>query len=152
MNVREFAFARGEYLIEGEDIVTGEKFSKRFHNVVVQNFFSQVFSALRGGTPVLNVTHLAIGTGTTAVAKSDTALQTEIFRKAPSVTPVITATTYTIKINVAAGEAVGTWGEIGIIINGTDMLGTGTLLSHANMSYAKSSSVQYTITFTLTLQ
>lgn len=138
------------YTIEGFD-ADGRRVFIKTKNVVVQNFFTSVFTLLSGGSAALNITHFAVGSGTSTAAKTDTALQTETYRKAVSAITA-SATKLTVKTSIGASDFVGTWQEVGIIINGTDTLASGSLLSRANVSFNKTNAIQLLITYTLTCQ
>lgn len=142
--------ASGVYTIEGID-ADGKRVFIETHNVLTQTFFTRVFTQLSGGSGALNITHLAVGTGTNAAAKSDTALQTETGRKAVS-SMTVNSTKITVKTSIAASELISTWREIGIILAGTDTAGSGTLLSRASINYTKTASIQLLVTYVLTLQ
>jgi len=144
--LNEKVIVKGHWLIEGCDGTRLE-----WDNVVVQGFFTNVISRLNGGSAALNVTHIATGTGTNAAAKSDTALQTEFFRKALS-SKSTTATTFVAKLSLAPSESVTTIRELGVFIDATDTAGSGTLLSRCNVSFTKNASTQYLMTYTLTIQ
>ena len=76
---------RIEGIIELEElnIETGEKKVSEFHNLIMQAVYDKLFGFMNSDTvPIdcdsLNITHLALGTGTTAVTSADTKLATEI--------------------------------------------------------------------------
>ena len=150
MEIQEKSTVHGFYTLEGYDEQGNRVFFEQ-ENLVVQNFFTSVFTLLTGGAAALNVTHIAVGSGTNAASKSDTALQTETYRKAYS-TISATPTKLTVKCSVGPSEMVGTWREIGVFINGTGTAGSGSLLSRANINFAKTSGTQLLITYTLTIQ
>ena len=150
MKFIDHAKASGVYTIEGID-ADGKRVFIETHNVLVQGFFTNVFTLLSGGAAALNITHLAVGSGTNAAMKADTALQTETGRKGVS-SMSATATKLTVKTSIAVSELVSTWREIGIYANGTATPGSGTLISRASLNYAKTSSIQLLVTYTLTLQ
>jgi len=87
---------------------------------------------------------LGVGTGTTTVTASDTEIENEIYRQ------LITSHSYSIPSLVltfyfAQDEAVGNWGNLGLILS------DGTLLTHVNITESKSSSEVKTVTYTITL-
>ena len=83
--------------------------------------------------------------------KANTALQTEVFRKAIT-TKTYNATQFICKLSLGADESVFTIREIGLFADGTDTLGSGTLFSQCNVNIAKNASTQYLITYTITAQ
>jgi phage-related tail fiber protein len=85
------------------------------------------------------ITYMAIGTGTSTPAKTDTILQEEVFRKRIGVTtngtnPGEVILTFYLAPQDAAGVTIG---EIGFFggANATDAPNTGTLIARANYNY-----------------
>lgn len=130
----------GTYIIEDE---RGNRYVKK--NVVVQNFFSAVISYLNGTTTAaIGVTKFGFGTGTTAAAKSDTALETSVYEKA--ITSKSTGSTfYKCKVVLGPTEANFRIREIGVFAGST-------LISRVNVDKTKTSSNQYTVTYILTVE
>ena len=143
--------ARGEWTVEAFDASGAPLWSQHYKNVVVQNFFTNVFKALKAEASVLNLTHIATGTGTAAASKSDTALRAEVFRKAITVKSY-TANAFVCKLSLATSESAFGIKEIGVVINGSDTLGTGALLSRCNVDIQKNASTQLLLTYTLTME
>lgn len=91
--------------------------------------------------------HMAIGTGTTAAALSDTTLTTELVRQAFSSTSTST-NVVTLITTYAAGTGTGAITEAGIF----NASSSGTLLSHVVFSAInKGSADSLTITWTITV-
>lgn len=142
---------KGQYRFEGFNDKGEKVFDKTYSNVITQNLFTNFFKNLNAESAVLNLTHIATGSGTNAAAKTDTALQTEVFRKAIT-TKTYGTTTFVCKLSLGASESVFTICEIGLFANGTDTAGSGTLFSRCNVNIAKNASTQYLITYTITAQ
>lgn len=141
----------GEYKIEGFDLDGKKVFEDVVTNVVVQNTFTAFFKLLKGEAIEFAISHIAVGTGATAAAKSDTALVAEVARKA------VTTVTYnsnkvTVKLSVAPSEFVASIKELGVFVEATDTLGSGVMLSRCNYVKDKNASTQLLITYTLTAE
>lgn len=92
-------------------------------------------------------THMAIGTGTTAAALTDTTLTTEVARQAFT-TSSRTTNVVTLVTTYAAGTGTGALTEAGIF----NASSAGTLLSHVVFSAInKGSADSLTITWTITV-
>jgi len=101
---------------------------KREKNLIVQsglNFLAALL--IREQTNDLPI-HLALGTGTTAPAATDTKLVAEGLRKAVSA-KTRQANMVRLRTFFLANEANGTWNEFGIFLAGTDLKDSGTLLN-----------------------
>jgi len=72
--------------------------------------------------------HLAMGTGTTAPASTDTKLEAEEIRKEVSA-KLRQANMVRLRTYFLANEANQTWYEFGIFLGGTDEAETGTLFN-----------------------
>lgn len=140
----------GHYKIERLD---GDKWVavQEKKNVVVQGFFDSIILNLRGTDTPMEVTHFALGTGSSPALKANASLETETFRKARSSTSN-SPTSFIAKLSLAPSEAVMTIREIGVFMEATDTPGSGTLLSRVNVNIEKNASTQYLITYTLTIQ
>jgi len=119
--------------------------------MVTQLFFNGLFDALDGDTCDFEITHIALGTGTNAASKSDTALQTEVFRKAIS-SKSRSSSQFTVKLSLAPSEAVFNIREVGIFANATDTPGSGILLARGNVNIDKNASTQLLIPCIITAQ
>ena len=150
MKIFERKRVSGHYKIERLD---GDKWVtvQEKNNVVVQGFFTGLFTHLQGTDTPMEVTHFALGTGTTKAMKSNTALEAEAFRKART-SISSTPTSLVVKLSLAPSEAVMTIREIGLFMEATDTPGSGNLLSRVNVNVEKNASTQYLITYTLTIQ
>lgn len=145
----------GFVFLEELNIETGEKKYSEFHNMIMQAYYTGYFSFLNADQlsitgNELNITHLALGTGTTAVTSSDTKLATEIFRKGyTNKTQGIAS--FQTKVVIATAEAVGNIKEIGIFANGTGTADSGTLLSRLLIDKQKTALLQWTLIYTYLL-
>lgn len=125
-------------------------------NVLTQLLFDGFFKFLNAVTDTpayddLNISHLAIGTGTTTPAKTDTTLETEYFRKAVS-SKSYTDDVFTAKMLMGTTEGNTTMTEIGVFADATDTVDTGTLLSRIAVNITKTDSISLLLTWTLTLE
>lgn len=159
MKINEGIKAVGIYKFEAYNAKTLEripKLDRTYRNILVQGFFTTVFEFLNQAISApnvadLNLSHFATGTGTTTPMKSDTALETEYFRKAISVKS-FGSTSFVCKTILGPTESNITIREIGIFANGSMTPGSGTLISHCSTNFEKISNIQYIVTYTLTLE
>lgn len=86
-----------------------------------------------------NITHTAIGTGTTAVAIGDTQLTTEVYRKALSSGAYISNVAY-IETFFSALETSGNYKEFGNFMDATATINSGQLVNHFLQTISKSTS------------
>ena len=143
LHIKEGLKFNGVYHIEGWE--NGVKtIDATYKNVVTQTLFNGLFHALNGAPDDLEITEIALGSGTNTAMKSDTALQTEVFRKAIS-SKSFTATKFIVKLSLATSEAAFNIREIGVF---TDT----AMLSRVNVNIDKNASTQLLITYTLTAQ
>lgn len=71
----------------------------------------------------------ALGSGTTPVASSDTALTTEVFRKLIATRTRVNAQT-TVDFYFSKADTNGTYQEFGVFIDGTSTPGSGVMYNH----------------------
>jgi len=126
-----------------------------FHNLLTQGYFTAIMKFLNQAIDSpnvddLNINYIATGTGTTTPTKADTKLVTEVFRKAPA-SKTKTATVFTCKLSLAAGESNYTITEIGTFADGTASADTGLMISRAIVNIAKNSNISYLVTYTITM-
>ena len=130
---------------------------RTFDNLVTAGLYGKLFRFLDEATTApsvdeLNITHLAIGTGTTAPTLADVKLQTEYFRKAVSFKS-FSSTKFTCETSIAAAEGNPTGDyikEVGIFCDGTASADSGTLISRALVDIYKTSSLSIIIVWELT--
>lgn len=113
-------------------------------NLVVNSGLALIADRLKDNV-VNALSHIAVGTGTMVVSATDTALQTELFRKAfdnvdtPGAQLVADTT-------LGPAEGNGTWGECGIFNAGAG----GTMYNRINVTYTKNAGEETKLEFTLT--
>jgi len=149
INIIDSSKFKGEYKFEGFDLNGKKVFDKTYKNVLVQNYFNEIFAMLNGDAVALELTHIATGDGVTAPLKANVALENELFRKAIS-SKSITATQFILKLSIAASESVFTIKEIGVFAEATDTPLSGILISRCAVDVVKNASTQYLVTYTIT--
>lgn len=93
------------------------------------------------------LSHIAVGTGATAAADTDTALQTEVDRNAATYAHTSGTTSFTLEATFAPGEATGNLTEAGILNNSSG----GTLFNRVVFTaIPKEAGDSLDITFTIT--
>ena len=116
-------------------------------NTIVTAGKNDIASLISGAGSVM--THMAVGTGTNAVAAGDTTLQTEVDRNALSVPGGAPSTNTVVFIGVwAAGDGTGALTEAGLFSASS----SGTMLARSVFSAVnKGASDVLTITWTVTI-
>lgn len=146
---------RGRYLIEALDATTGELLKAwRLENLLTtanQTVRDTMLAGTyTGGNDSLQIAYFAFGTGTTAPAVTDTALETEVYRK--QVTQVTVQSTGSVKslVSLGSNECNTTITEIGIFCgpSATSTANTGTLISRIAVNIVKNSNIVLNITRT----
>ena len=139
---------RGDVTIRIDDAIVAEG-----RNLVVTAGLNQLASALIGAdTFSASTWYLELGTGSTAVNASDTALvtpDTATWRVA-TVAEVSSATT-TLETFYPTSVANGSWTELGLFTGATATAGSGTLFARILTSWSKTSSQTATVSWTVTL-
>ena len=139
---------RGDVTIRIDDAIVAEG-----RNLVVTAGLNQLASALIGAdTFSASTWYLELGTGTTAVNASDTALvtpDTATWRVA-TVAEVSSATT-TLETFYPTSVANGSWTELALFTGATATAGSGTLFARILTSWSKTSSQTATVSWTVTL-
>ena len=146
---------KGFVRIEELNIETGEQKVFEADNMIMQAFYTLLFSFLNFDNLSLTgdeftITHLALGTGTTAVTASDTALDTEIDRVAVTTKRIGVSSIETMVI-VPPATAVGYIKVMGLFANATSTPDSGTLLSRLLIDKQKTAVLQWTIIYTYML-
>ncbi len=135
-----------------KNVNTGEEEVHHILNVFVHSGKSGIARRLANAeTGYGKITYMAVGTGVTAPAVTDVLMETELFRKAISVTAVnsnvVTFTTY-----FATSEANGALKEAGLFGDlATATANSGTLYAHTAINRTKTSSDTLTVEWTLTI-
>jgi hypothetical protein len=148
---------KGTYTVKYFDHATGRRWEERFENTYTNGFVEAIFKFLTQSTSTpdvdaLNISHTALGTGTTAPTKADTALQTEHARKAVgyrsySATKLICETSFAASEGNPTGEYIK---EVGTFCKASDTLGTGLMISRCAANIYKTASVSIIIVWELT--
>jgi len=138
--------ATGKLTVEIKDKQGNVKETRELENLVVDDGLAFIASRMKDATATA-MSHMAIGTGTTAAASGDSALGTEAARVALTSTTVTTnAVAYVCSF--AAGTGTGAITEAGIL----NAASTGTLLCRTVFSVVnKGASDSMTITWTVTI-
>ncbi len=132
-----------EFILSNADGSLKER--KFFKNIIVDAGLSATGELLAG--LVLNsdgVNYCALGTGSVSVSASDTVLENEGARKIRGSSQT-SGTQFIVAFYFNPTEANGAWTRYATLIDGTDVAGTGTLFSHAEVSITKSSGEGLTI-------
>ena len=154
-NLNDKLTLHGHYTVEGYD--ANGKLVERHEvdNLITTALYAKIFGFLNYGmtsqsADTLNITHMATGTGTASPSQADTAMGTELFRKAPA-SKIAGTNMFTCKLILLPAESNGTITELGVFCNGTDTAGSGTLISHASCNIVKTETTKYLLTWKLTL-
>jgi hypothetical protein len=142
---------KGIILLHELDIETGKKTKSVWHNMIMQAYYNLCFQFLNADNlslegDELSISHLALGTGTTAPVSTNTKLETEIYRQQPT-TKLIGQSSFTTKTVIAPSDGIGTIREIGLFSNGTGTADSGTLLSRAMINKQKTATLQWTLEY-----
>ena len=127
-------------------IAVNNEVVQKTHNLVVTSGKEWVAKRMAGQDS--KMTHMAIGTGTTAAAAAQTALVTELERNAMTVSGgTVSTNTIQYAATYAAGDGTGAITEAGIFdaSTGGDMLAR-TVFSVVNKGAADSMTITWTIT------
>jgi hypothetical protein len=125
------------------------KQQEKCHNLITTAGRNAIVERLDSSPGTSQPTHMAIGTGATAAAAGDTALQTELDRNALT-SNTSSANVLTMVGDWAAGDGTGAITEAGVL----NAASTGTLYARAVFSVinkAAGDTLQITWTFTLTV-
>jgi hypothetical protein len=118
-------------------------------NLVVDGGLQALAQAIGNGGTVEPLSHIAVGSGTSAVTGGDTDLETEIIKKPKSLQSIAGSTVY-ISITLDYTEANGTINEIGVFVD-TDTLFSRVSTEHANLPMTKNSTETLTIDYQLNI-
>lgn len=131
------------------DVETGAVIERQTaHNLVVNNGLNLIRDLLDGDA-VAGLTHFAVGTGTTAVSATQTALVTEVFRAAVT-SRTSNAQQLVVTYYLASGSANGnTLAEAGLF----NAASTGTMFARVKFAstIVKTASIAVTFTWTINL-
>ena len=115
----------------------------KFNNLICNGFYELLADRMINNN-VSAISHFAVGNSTTAVSVSDTAMNSEIFRKEIT-TKSSPGTTITLVTEIYGTDAVGVWKEIGLLNASTG----GTLTNHTNVDFTHTSGDVLTITWNI---
>jgi len=131
MNNKDNFTIKGKYRIR--DAKTGEILFET-KNLVVNTGLNLTLTQLAGTTST-PITHIAVGTSNIAATVSDTTLNTELYRKA--VTVSVENNILTASATFGLAEANDSWYELGMLTASSG----GVMFSHANIVFQKLSDV-----------
>lgn len=124
------------------------------HNLLTVSGRTQLLSYI-GSNAAVNAPfsqYLAIGNFPIAnVSGGDTSVQGEIYRQIPN-SAVVTGTQIDVQTVIGNSTANGSWTNVGLYgINATSSSGSGTLMTHALLTYTKVNGVGVTIDYLINL-
>ena len=145
--IKDAMKAKGRLNIVLKDETGAVKESREIDNLVVATGLTFICSRMKDATATA-MTHMAVGTGTTAAASGDTALGSESHREALDSTTA-SSNTITYVSSFEAGEGTGALTEAGIFNAGSG----GTMLCRTvfdvvNKGANDTMSITWTITIT----
>jgi hypothetical protein len=125
------------------------------HNLLTVQGRTQLLSYI-GSNAAVNAPfaqYLAIGNFPIAnVSGGDTSVQGEIYRQIPN-SAVVTGTQIDIQTVIGTSSGNGTWTNCGLYgLNATSTSGSGTLMTHALLSYTKLNTQGVTVDYLVNLQ
>ena len=142
----------GVYRTTLENVLTGEKEIKYYHNIITDVGRALICNNLTDASPdnTMKIKYAVLGRDATPVAIGDTQLGTETYRNAiASATNASYVAYATAYFNQT--EVVGTFKEAGIVCDGTIAANSGVLFSHVNIDVTKTNVQKLTIDWVLTL-
>lgn len=124
----------------------GREEVSEYRNLVLNAGRASITNGLIGSTTAYP-NYLELGTGTTAVAVTQTALVTPTTSTWKAIASKTLYSTYIASFDTTyvTSEANGTFSEIGIFAGATATAGTGTLFARALVAITKSSSMTLTV-------
>ena len=125
----------------------------KVHNIVPLIFRNELALLLSGTTitPTLKCNYIALGSGTTSPANTDTSLETETIRGTWSNQYSVDNVAYFDKFFSSTEVGGNDYYEAGMFIDGTSGANTGYLLSHTAMSETLTSNQTLSISATITI-
>jgi len=144
----------GQYLFTLRNAITGQITSRQMRfNLIPTTGRTMLANNLTDTSPdnTMLVSHVALGTGTSAPANGDTTLETETFRNAVASRTNGNNIAY-ITGFYGATEVTGTFREVGVFSDGSGAADSGILLSRVAINITKSNSESLTIDWSLTIQ
>jgi len=150
--IGEKAGMLGVYRFTLEDVITGKKTVKYYHNVICVAGRTMIANNLVDPTPDndMLINYAALGTGVDTVSENDVKLKTETYRNAVASHTNSGHVAY-VTAYFNQTEVVGTFKEAGLFADATGVADSGVLFSHVNIDVTKSNTQKLTIDWTLTL-
>jgi hypothetical protein len=145
LDVTQAVAGKFHMVLRGPDgMIKDEREVKNVITTAGKNFLAAWLAAASQAAPWMN--YIGLGTGTTAVSASDTTLETELMRKAATLTSNLNVWQSQVVFN--AGEATGAITESGVL----SAAALGTLFSHqtfpvVNKAALDSLQITWSITF-----
>ncbi len=132
-----------EFVITNPDGSIKERFVKE--NLITDAGLGMAGQILAGLVPDSEgINYCGLGTGSTAVATSDTQMESEGDRKIRG-SSQSSGTQFIVAFYFNPDEGNGTWTRYATFIDGTDTVDTGTLYTHVDISLTKASGEGLTI-------
>jgi len=159
MKINSHIGMKGKVRIITTDSLTGEvkRISKWYKNLVMLGTNTGkdlILDRLNAdNTYTLNISHLDIGTSSTAPAASDTQLGAAVARAAKA-TGTVASNVLTLRFFFASGDLTnGSYYEVGTFIDGTSSVNNGKIFNHALFGsvYTKGTNEDTTIEVALTI-
>lgn len=150
---KETLTIKGRWKFTLRNVLTGKVRTFEYDNLVVTAGRAALASWLTNVSPSpasMRINYSSLGTGTTAPANGDTALQTETYRKAISSATSADNIAYLTAFYTAA-EVTGTFREAGLQMNASGTPGSGTLFNRVAINITKSIVETMTIDCTVTI-
>lgn len=152
--IKEKTFITGRVTLTLTDVKTGKKDVQIVDNLVVNAGKSAIAARLAGDVAVANrgeITFGAVGTGVTAPAAGDVALETETFRKILAQRSFF-GNVATLRMFLNTAEGNGTLTEFGLFGEAASgVADSGTLFNRVNINRVKTVANTLTIEVALTL-
>lgn len=150
--IGEGAYAAGVYRFTLEDVVTGKKTIKYYHNVLTMDFFTMIMNNLTDPTPDNDMlfNYVALGDDDTLVTENDSVLGNEVYRNVTGSKTSAANIAYVVGFFTQT-EVTGTFKEAGVVCDGTASADTGILASHVNIDITKTNVQKLTIDWMMTL-
>lgn len=145
ISIKDNGKISGRVKLTFHNILTGIDDIFEFQNVICNSGKESWAGRSAGADNLGKITYMALGTGTTAPDATDTALETEIYRKQNSISSY-SANEATFKTFFSTEEANDTLKEIGLF--GDDASGTadsGTLFAHRAIDRTKADTETLTV-------
>lgn len=153
MSIREGTWAAQLWIDITREFIPSFCKVSHYHNLVPNVLRYQLATLISGTTvtPTFKANYLALGTGSTTPANSDTQLQTETLRAVFTQRQAVNNVAYLDSFFSSTLVAGNTYNEAGIFVDGTSSANTGYLLSHVAINQTIGANQTLTINSTITL-